>query len=217
VPDPGEVAAAREVVGMHLVRLNEPESTVEFLREGVMMDLGAIGKGYAIERAAGILVDGGVTSGLIHGGTSTVHAIGAPPGENAWTIALPRPEAAGQPLWCDRPAGAPDAAAVLTTVQLRDEALSVSAVWGRAFTAGGIRYGHVLDPRCGHPVSEAVLAAVVTASATETDALSTALLVVGGAGHDRIAALRPGLRSVLLCEDRNGSRRIRARGIAVSP
>ena len=68
------------------------------------------------------------------------------------------------------------------TVLLRDEALSVSAVWGRSLHAGGKTYGHVLDPRTGEPVANPVLTAVVLPSATETDALSTALLVVGAEG-----------------------------------
>jgi len=82
-------------------------------------------------------------------------------------------------------------------VRLRDEALSVSAVWGRCFEAGGKSYGHVLDPRTGEPVNKAALAAVALPSATETDALSTALLVEGAAGAGRIERLRPGMRIFL--------------------
>jgi thiamine biosynthesis lipoprotein len=82
-------------------------------------------------------------------------------------------------------------------VRLRDEALSVSAVWGRSFEAGGKTYGHVLDPRTGQPVARAVLAAVALPSATETDALSTALLVEGAPGAGRIGRLRPGMRIFL--------------------
>ena len=78
MPSPEEVAEARAKVGMHLVQLNPGDFTVRFAREGVMLDLGAIGKGYAIERAAEVLCEAGVTSALLHGGTSSVQAIGQP-------------------------------------------------------------------------------------------------------------------------------------------
>ena len=74
----------------------------------------------------------------------------------------------------------------LGTVPLRDEALSLSAVWGRSFEAEGKTLGHVLDPRRGYPVDSAVLSVVVGASATETDALSTALLVRGAVVEDKL-------------------------------
>jgi thiamine biosynthesis lipoprotein len=89
-------------------------------------------------------------------------------------------------------------------VPLRDEAISVSAVWGKSFEAGGETFGHVLDPRHGRPVKGAVLAAVVLPSATETDALSTALLVLGTEGHGQIFKLRPGLRSLVIAEAQEG-------------
>src|SRR5256885_12608422 len=74
-----------------MVHLNHQDFTVRFGVEGVILDLGAIGKGYAIDRATEILRDAGVTSGLLHSGTSTVSAIGNPPDEEAWIIAIENP------------------------------------------------------------------------------------------------------------------------------
>ena len=79
---------------MGLVQLNPADFTVQFAREGVMLDLGAIGKGYAVERAAEVLREAGVTSALVHGGTSTVQALGQPPGEEFWKIAIETPSPA---------------------------------------------------------------------------------------------------------------------------
>jgi len=189
VPTGEEVAEARTKVGMHLVALNAQDSTVQFARQGVMLDLGAIGKGYAVERAAEVLRGAGVTSALIHGGTSTVYALGHPPDAESWNIAVENPRS---PVSAN--------SLLLTTVPLKDEAMSVSAVWGRSFAACGQTFGHVMDPRTGQPVKGALLAAVVLPSATETDALSTALLTLGSAGHDRIASLRPGMRTLLVLE-----------------
>ena len=101
---------------------------------------------------------------------------------------------------------------------MHDEALSVSAVWGKCFQADGKTFGHVLDPRTGQPVRGALLAAVTLPSATETDAFSTALLTLGTAGHEQIANLRDGMRTLLVVESEpDGGFRAEARGITVKP
>lgn len=205
MPEPAEVAEARAQVGMSLVELNAENSSVRFARAGVMLDLGAIGKGFAIDRAAGLLREAGVTSALLHGGTSTIYGLGQSPDAEFWKVAVEYPKSGGAQT--DRKLAA--------SVSLRDESLSVSAVWGRSFEAGGKSFGHVLDPRTGQPVSGALLAAVVLPTAVETDALSTALLVAGEAGHGQIAGLRPDMRTLVISGDSTapGSYRIIGQGI----
>jgi thiamine biosynthesis lipoprotein len=187
-----ELAEARKKVGMHLVELNPADFSVRFQREGVMLDLGAIGKGYAIEQGVEILREAGVTSALLHGGTSTVYGLGQTPEGTPWMVSIEESlqRSAGQTS-----APSPDAPPLPSRVALKDEALSVSAVWGKYFEHKGRLLGHVLDPRTGHPASNAVLAAVVLPSATETDALSTALLTLGLAAHERISLLRDKIRT----------------------
>jgi thiamine biosynthesis lipoprotein len=185
VPDPAEIEQVRQRSGMDHIILDKDSSTVRFDREGVMIDLGAIGKGYAIDRAAEILREAGVESALLHGGASTIYGIGSPPDQPGWKIAI---------------AGCPDESRALDEVFLNDGALSVSAVWARSFEADGKKYGHVIDPRTGCPVNNAVLSAVALPSATESDALSTALLVLGIEAHDSLANLRPQIRTWLLTE-----------------
>ena len=186
-PTPEEIAEARACVGMNLVEMNASERSVRFTRAGVSLDLGAIGKGYAIDRAIEILREAGVTSALLHGGTSTTAAIGAPPDAAAWNIAvdLPATDATSPPTR-------------LAVVPLRDESLSVSAVWGRSFQSGDQRFGHVLDPRSGQPVQGTLLAALVLPSATESDALSTALLLEGPAGFAAMTKTRPMARALVV-------------------
>jgi thiamine biosynthesis lipoprotein len=188
VPTKTELAEARARVGMHLLELDPKNFTIRFARPSVMLDLGAIGKGYAIDQAAEILRESGVTRALIHGGTSTAFTIGGP-----WQIAI-----------------ASDGEEPITTVELENTALSVSAVWGKSFRVGKKTYGHIIDPRTGKPVQRALLAAVVLPSATDTDALSTALLTVGIQGHRKIAALRKGMRSLVL----DAAHKVSTKGIA---
>ena len=163
MPDEAAVMEARALVGMHLLELDTARLTVRFTRPGVMLDFGSIGKGYAVDRAAELLREAGVTNALLHGGTSTAYALGHGPDGAGWKIAVTSPtnESTERPV---------------TVVELADESLSVSAVWGRAFQADGKSYGHIIDPRTGRPAEHARLSAVVLPGATETDALSTALL-----------------------------------------
>jgi len=221
LPEPAEVAEARARAGIGLVELNDQDFTIRFAREGVMLDLGSIGKGYALDRASGLLREAGVTSGLLHGGTSTVCAIGAPPDAEAWKVGVPHPDLAEQTV---SRSGAPlnnvsEAGKLLAVVLLKDQAMSVSAVWGKSFEANGRVYGHVIDPRKGEPVAGAVLAAVVLPSATETDALSTALLIDGAAGLDRLAGLRQEMRALVVCRGAKADEfRVESRGIqALNP
>lgn len=177
MPDPEEVARAREVTGYALVGLDPEDSTIWFAQAGVSLDLGAIGKGYGIDRALEVLEDAGIEAALIHGGTSTVFGMGAPQGETGWRVALRDPSAAE--------------GVSLGTVTLRDRALSVSGSHGRSFREGDRLYGHVLDPRTGEPTQGALLSAVSHPSATLTDALSTALLVLGSEGLSGLAEQFP--------------------------
>lgn len=188
LPGGEELDAARSLCGYSLVGLDHANFTVRFARDGVMLDLGAIGKGYAVDQAAGMLREAGVDRALIHGGTSTVYAIGTPPETDAWKIVIEAP----------RTKSHPQANAPLATISLRNESLSVSAVSGKCFVADGRTLGHVIDPRTGEPASRALLAAVVLPSGTETDALSTALLVAGPDGQDALRTLRPEIRTLVV-------------------
>jgi len=238
VPEADALAGARASVGMHLIQLDGKEFTVRFTRPGVMLDLGAIGKGYAIERAAEVLREAGVTSALLHGGTSTVYGLGHPPEAEFWKVAVDYPKSrtgfqrlsteeqpgpAGEGLSTTlaiqggKKGGAQeDTCPRLTTVALKDEALSVSAIWGRFFRLEGKMLGHIIDPRTGEPAQRAVLAAVALPSATESDALSTALLTAGPEGHDQIARLRPAIRTLVVAEA-GASFRCKTTGMVIEP
>lgn len=182
VPSEAEVDAARAVTGWDLLELDPERTTVRFAREGVQVELGAIGKGYAIDRAVELLRDSEIPGGLIHGGTSTVAAVGPQPDGSPWRIAVQDPR---------------DPEGVLETAELTDQALSVSAVHGKYFTEGDARFGHVLDPRAGRPAEAGLLAAVICDSATDSDALSTALLIAGEPLFPTLQALHPEARALV--------------------
>jgi thiamine biosynthesis lipoprotein len=180
VPDASTIDEARRVVGMEHVDLDGEAFTVRYRRRGVEIDLGGFGKGYAVERAVEVLRESGIGTALLHGGTSSVFGLGAPPGEPAWRVALAPPFSSREPA-----------------VELRDTGLSVSARHGKQFTVGDRTYGHVLDPRSGQPVSRAEAAAAVGPSPAVCEALSTALMVYGEAWRSRLPERFAGYRGVV--------------------
>ncbi|MDB6056513.1 MAG: hypothetical protein JWO95_357 [Verrucomicrobiales bacterium] len=185
--DPKQLAEARECIGMAHVHFDDAKQTIQFDRPGVMLDLGAIGKGYAIDRAVEFLLEAGVESALVHGGTSTVYGIGKPMDGGAWKVAVANAF------------GTPNTDSIaLPTITLENEALSVSAIWGRSFEKEGKMLGHVIDPRTGEPTQTAQLATVITKSATDSDALSTALLVLGQPGETTLKQTFPTIRTFIL-------------------
>lgn len=203
IPRQTDLEQARQSVGMTHLLLDPDKLTVRFARPGMMLDLGAIGKGYAIERAAEILREAGVADAFIHGGTSTVYALGKAPGGNPWKVAIDGAEAG----W--------EQEVALTTIELSDEAMSVSAPRGKHFESQGRVYGHILDPRSGMPAENAVLSAVVVPSATDSDALSTALVILGPAALGKLSGLRPGTRT-LVAYELAGHRKAEAVGIQIA-
>lgn len=160
-------------VGFGAVRLDHDRRSVAF-DSPVSLDLGAVAKGFAIDRAGAILRAHGVGGAFLHAGTSSALAIGAPPGESSWRIAI-------------RGAHAP------VVVALRDSALGVSAPRGRGVALDGIEAGHIMDPRAGAPAAGVDTAGVVCGSGAEADAWSTALVVLGA----RPLAAPPGLASLI--------------------
>lgn len=139
--------------------LDLPSLTVT-LAAGLQLDLGGVAKGFALDRAAGVLRQFGVSSALIHGGTSGVAAIGSPPDEPGWRVAI-----------------ASDGSH--ETVVLRNECLAVTAPRGRVAGTSG----HIIDPRTGAAVAmksgNADTAAIVGPSAALCDAWAKPLLLLG--------------------------------------
>jgi thiamine biosynthesis lipoprotein len=140
-----------------------------------------------VDCAAELLRDAGVEGGLLHGGTSSCHGWGRNVDDRPWRVALAHP----------------GADALLAEVVLEGESLGVSAIDGRVSRLDPT-VGHVIDPHSGRPIRQSLLAAVALPSATESDALSTALLAKGPAGLAILSAFRPTLRALLLTVDPKG-------------
>jgi FAD:protein FMN transferase len=193
VPSAEELALARARVGYPHISLDRDAQTIRADRPGVEIDLGAIAKGYAVDRAVSVLTKSGITAALVSAGGSTINAIGAPPGAPAWDVAVQDPL---------------DRTKVAMTVPLKDRSLSVSGSSERHFDVNGVRYSHIIDPRTGRP-SQRVLAVVVLAdSGIATDALGTALYVEGPEQGRSLLDARPGTEAIFLVPDRKAWRAV---------
>jgi thiamine biosynthesis lipoprotein len=188
VPPPRELVAAMRATGSRHVVLDAERRAVKFRARGLELNLGAVGKGYALDRAAELLrTKWGARSALLHGGGSSVYAVGAPPGDTrGWPVRLKHPNLPDQSLG---------------TVYLRDAGLGTSAATFQFFEYNGRKLGHLLDPRTGWPASGTGSASVVAPTAAEADAMSTAAFVLGAEGAQRLTRLRPALGAVVLSEE----------------
>jgi thiamine biosynthesis lipoprotein len=164
LPSKKEIKSAREIVGMSHVLLDEEKSRVSFDRPGIEIDLGGIGKGYAVDRAVEFLRMYRVEAALVNSGASTLYAIGSPPGQEGWHIGIRDPQ---------------DENRAIATVALKDGSLSTSGAPEKAFEIEGKKYSHILDPRTGFPAKGMVSATAIAQSATDTDALATAFYILG--------------------------------------
>jgi thiamine biosynthesis lipoprotein len=166
VPSPEELEAALAKSGTNHVHLQagSDSRSVSFDVEGVGLDFGAIGKGYAIDRAAAVLRTAGIDEFLVHGGHSSLSAAGGHAGQSGWPVGLKNP------LFTDQP---------YLTLLVRDRALATSGSNVQYFRHEGRRYGHILDPRTGRPAEGLLSVSVLAPTAAEADAVSTALYVLG--------------------------------------
>jgi FAD:protein FMN transferase len=147
--------------GARALDLDASAMTATRLTATLRLDPGAVGKGWALERALQVLGDVGLTNAFLHGGTSSVRAMGRGPTGRGWKVALP---------------DSPD------PVDIADRALSVSSSIAHHFASGAGMDFHIIDPRNGAPVTRALTAAVLHEDGVVAEAISTALIVLGPVG-----------------------------------
>jgi FAD:protein FMN transferase len=188
VPDKQSLAVARARTGWNHLRLDPERRTVAFDREGVRINLGSIGKGYAIDRAIDVIRSHWwPTSALVHGGQSSLYALGSPPGQfgGRWEIAL------RNPFEPERPLG---------TLRLRNRGLGTSGAAFQQFVVDGRVYGHLIDPRSGEPALGPASVTVLAPTAALADALSTAFYLLGPEAAGAYVATHPEVGVVIVDE-----------------
>lgn len=176
-PTQEELLAARERVGTDHIELDEHNHRIRFNRPGVELDLGAIGKGYALDVIASAMQESGAIQCALHGGQSSVLAWGGRPDRRGelqpWSFGV------GHPLRPEKR---------LAEIRVLEGALGTSGSARQFFYVDGRRLCHVIDPRTGLPVEGVLAVTVLAKSAAIADALSTAFFVLGPESAERVFA-----------------------------
>jgi thiamine biosynthesis lipoprotein len=192
-PHPPASGPTPRIAGWRSLRIDAAAGTVAFADAAAQVDLGGIGKGYALDRARDVLRGQGVRSAWLDLG-GNIATLGAPPGGGPWRIAVRHPRRDG-----DR----------LGVVAMGEASVSTSSDAQQYAMEDGNRRGHIIDPRSGRPADALVSATVVAASATTADALSTASIVLGEARAREILA-NAGAEGLLVAPAPGGSLRLSA-------
>jgi FAD:protein FMN transferase len=187
VPPIAAIEQARRHVCFGAVQVSSHPPTVTFSRPGIEVNLGAVGKGHALDRAAAILRASGVQHALLSAGGSSVVALGGR--GQGWAVDVVSPLRPGQPI---------------ATLSLRNAALGTSGSGEQFVVQDGRRYGHVIDPRTGWPAYGTLSASVVAASAAHADALSTGFLVGGVDLAGRYCHDHPDVLALVTADDATG-------------
>jgi len=190
-PTDEELHRARQSVGWQHMQLDLATRTVRFAAPGLELDLGAVGKGYAVDRAVRVLRGAGAKAALVDAGSSTLHAMNAPPGKNGWSVCVPKPG---------------DRAQTLSRVTLRNQSLSTSGSYEKSFQLEGNNYCHVMDPREGTPVQGVLQSTLVARDSTTTDALSNAMFVMGPQAGKKLLATISNSRGLWILGDLDSQR-----------
>jgi thiamine biosynthesis lipoprotein len=160
LPSREEQERVRSCIGYEKIELTPPDQ-IAFRSPCLELDPGAIGKGYAVDRAGQVLRAWGIHNALINAGGSTILAMGSPPGQSGWLVHLRDPSHQVDPQ-----------------ILLKDQSLSTSEQTAPTLL-GEDSAGHIIDPDTGMPLRTDVAVSVIADAGIRSDALSTSLLLLG--------------------------------------
>ncbi|UCC22438.1 MAG: FAD:protein FMN transferase [Planctomycetota bacterium] len=153
-PSDEQLDTARRRTGMRLLELDAANVAIRLLGQAVSVDLGGVGKGYAVDKMAELLREWGLETALIHAGYSSVFALGSPPDAKGWPVTMSNPAD-------------------------RSQTLALLYLYDRALGGSGLQKGwHIIDPRAARPVDDNLAAWALAGDAATADALSTAFMIM---------------------------------------
>ena len=171
MPSEKEIKSSVEKVGYQNIVLDKKNSTVFLKLEGMKIGFGAIGKGYAADKAKTLLISKGVPSGIINA-SGDMNTWGKQPNNEDWKVAITNPMNKNK---------------VFALLPITNGAVVTSGNYEKYVNFNGKRYTHIIDPRTGYPSTGIISVTVFAPKAELADALATSVFVMGKeAGLDRI-------------------------------
>jgi FAD:protein FMN transferase len=183
-PTEAQIKSALPAVNYKNLLFDPVHHTVRFEHPGMRIDVGGIGKGYAVDHGIGILQKLGIKHAVVTAGGDT-RIIGDHMGR-PWVVGIRNPD---------------DKDKVVTRIPLIDTAMSTSGDYERYFDENGVRYHHIIDPRTGHSASKVRSATILGPTATETDGMSKTAFVLGPEKALEIINRMPQYDAVFVCPD----------------
>jgi len=188
VPGRAEVAPALANVGYRRLRLDAEARTVRFEHPGMALDLGGIGKGYAVDRMIETLRENGISQALLSAGGSSIYGLGSPGAETGgWPVKIRDPR---------------NSSRTAEELRLKDASLSTSGSYEKFFVAEGRVYSHIMDPRTGYPAQGVLAVSVVAPRTIDSEAWTKPFFVLG---RQWTARHTPKDMRVYFCEDKAGT------------
>lgn len=184
MPSEKEIAASIDKVGYQNIVLDKKAGTVFLKLKGMKIGFGAIGKGYAADKAKDLLISKGVVSGIINA-SGDMNTWGKQPNGKEWKVAITNPLNKNK---------------AFALLPLNNGAVVTSGNYEKYVEFDGKRYTHIIDPRTGYPSSGIISVTVFAPKAELADALATSVFVMGkDIGLDRINQL-PNIECIIIDE-----------------
>ncbi|CAM2065227.1 FAD:protein FMN transferase [Sulfidibacter corallicola] len=182
LPDPKDLAGKLALVDYRRIALDAPNRTVFLEKPGMRLGFGAIGKGFAANRAVHVLKERGISSGVVNAGGDLV-AFGQREDGSPWSVAIADPQKRDS---------------VFAWLNIREQAVVTSGDYERFVTIDGKRYSHILNPKTGFPANDLRSVTIICPDGEVADALATAVFIMGrGAGLDLVNRLK-GVEAILV-------------------
>lgn len=185
-PSQALIQKTLQLVDYRLIELDPTKKRARLKREGMALGMGAIAKGYGVDRAAKVLSDAGFGNFIVEAGGDTY--VSGKKGEKRWRVGIQNPSGPG-------PMG---------TLDIENEAVVTSGNYERFFVHEGVYYTHILDPKTGHPILRSKSprsVTIVADNATDADAYCTAVAVMGRKKGLTFVESRPDLEAIIVDAD----------------
>ncbi len=199
LPDAAALTAAAAGSGWRKLQLDAAEHTVTLDADGMALDVGAIGKGYAASEALDALTVFGVRSALVAVSGDLAFSE-APPGQRGWRVGIHSLD--------------PAVAGVPAALELTNAAVSTSGSSEQYVEIDGRRYSHIVDPASGDAVAEDLTVTVIARHGMDADGLDTAVSVLGSERGLRLIEAHPNAAALIIRNDRGGPRVFRSSRVA---